>query len=127
MPLAAQPPRFLGGALVVCEVALSMLLSVAWLSSRAVAPDRRAPLVIVLIGVCAAISVMLTTLGVYVVTAYDLLRRSREIGVREVTGFKSRGTFGDICVAEWDSVGYVPLAKPVPGGGAPPTPPPGID
>src|SRR3954453_16969914 len=33
----------------------------------------------------------------------------------------------DISVAEWGDVGYVPLAKPVPGGGAPPTPPPGID
>jgi len=53
--------------------------------------------------------------------------QTQQIGVRDVTGFKSSGAFGDICVALWDSVGYVAVAKPVPGGGAPPTPPPGID
>ena len=37
---------------------------------------------------------------------------------------------GSLCgfrVAEWGEVGYFEFAKPLPGGGAPPTPPPGID
>jgi hypothetical protein len=44
-----------------------------------------------------------------------------------MTTLKVCGTKDDICVAEWGIVGYVAFAKPVRGGGAPPTPPPRID
>ena len=51
----------------------------------------------------------------------------RDFPSPERVGFKIGGTNDDNCVAEWVEVGYLQLAKPVRGGGAPPTPPPRID
>ena len=45
----------------------------------------------------------------------------------EAIRFKKCGTDVENCVAEWVEVGYLQLAKPVRGGGAPPTPPPRFD
>jgi len=90
VPVAAAPRRRLGAVLVASEVTISVLLAVAWLSSRDVpTPEAGTPLITLLIGFCAAISFALTTLGIYVVTAYDLSRRSRELGVRIALGARS--------------------------------------
>ncbi len=89
-PLGPVPPRGAGAVLVAFEMTLSVLLLVAWLSSRAAgAAAGTRGLVDVLLGLCALTSVALTTLGIYVVTAYDLGRRSREIGVRLALGARS--------------------------------------
>ncbi len=47
-------------------------------------------------------------------------------GLSEAASTES-GALCGFCVAEWDEVGYFESAKPFPDGGAPPTPPPGID
>lgn len=87
---SVRPRRRLGAALVAAEVTLSVLLAVAWRSSRtAIPPPGDIPLFTTLLALCAGAAVVLTTLGIAVVTAYDVRRRSREIGVRLALGARA--------------------------------------